>query len=78
MFIRKYMSLDCEYLADLFYSVVPSYDESVETEITLNQWSEICFRASEIGGEIKVVIDEIDSWTKSTLKSDNVFTILGV
>lgn len=65
-------------LSDLFYSVVPSYDESGETEITLSQWNEICFRASEIGGEIKVAIKEVDSWAKTIFENYDVFTIIGV
>ena len=65
-------------LADLFYSVVPSYDESGETEITLNQWSEICLRASEIGGEVKVAIKEVDSWVKTIFEAYDVFTIICV
>lgn len=66
------------HLAELFCSVVPSYDECGETEINQEQWSEIYLKASEIGGELKNAIDEIDLWAKNIFKTESVFTILGL
>lgn len=64
--------------ADLFHSVVPLHDEYGETEITQKQWNEIYLRASEIGGEVKGVIDEINFWVKTIFQTETIFTILGI
>lgn len=66
------------HLAPIFKSVVNSYDECGETEITQEQWNEIYIKASEIGGEIKVVIDEINCWVKNSFQVEKIFTILGM
>lgn len=66
------------HLAELFHSVIPSYDECGQTEVSQEQWHEIYLKASKIGGEVKNAIDEIDLWTKNIFKTENVFTILGL
>jgi len=66
------------HLADIFHSVVPSYSEYGETEIIKEQWNEIYNRASEIDGEIKIAIDEINCWAKIVFKTEDIFTILGI
>ena len=40
--------------------------------------NEICYRALEIGGEINVAINEIDSWAKNIFETYDVFIIVGV
>lgn len=66
------------HLADIFRSVVPSYNEYGETEIIKEQWNEIYRRASEIDGEIKIAIDEINCWAEIVFNTEDVFTILGI
>lgn len=65
-------------LAAVFKNVVPSYDECGETEITQEQWNKIYIKASEIGGEIKIAIDEINCWAQTVFQDEKVFTILGL
>ncbi|AGF57241.1 plasmid rolling circle replication initiator protein Rep [Clostridium saccharoperbutylacetonicum] len=66
------------HLEDLFLSVVSSYDACGETEIDQEQWKEIYRRGLEIDGEIKIAIDEINSWAKIVFETNNIFTILGL
>ena len=66
------------HLADIFRNVVPSYNEYGETEIIKEQWNEIYRRVSEIDGEIKIIIDEINCWAKFVFKTEYIFTILGI
>lgn len=40
------------HLGDIFKSVVKTYDEYGETEITQEEWNEIYGKACELGGEI--------------------------
>lgn len=65
-------------LAAIFKSVIDSYDECGETEITQKQWDKIYIKASEMGGEIKIVIDEINCWAENVFHDEKVFTILGI
>jgi hypothetical protein len=40
--------------------------------------NEIYHRASEIDGEIKIAIDEINCWAKIVFKTEDIVTILGI
>ncbi len=66
------------HLADIFRSVVPSYNVYGETEIVKEQWNEIYRRALEIDGEIKIAINELNFWVKMVFETEEMFTILGI
>ena len=65
-------------LKNLFMSIIPHYNSYNETEVTPNDWKEIYIKACEIGGETKVVIEELNSWAEATFISHGLFTILGI
>lgn len=66
------------HLADIFRSVVPTYNIYGETEIVKEQWDEIYNIVSASDGEIKIAIDEINSWAKIAFETEEKFTILGI
>lgn len=66
------------HMADVFHSVVPSYNVYGETEIVKEQWNEIYRRALEIDGEIKIAINELNFWAKMVFETEEMFTILGI
>lgn len=66
------------HLGELFKSVIPAYSEYGITEVNTVQWNEIYNKASELGGETKAVIEEINCWMEQIVQESDVVTILGI
>ena len=65
-------------VAGLFWSTVPTYDPYGPAEFTMEQWNAIRKRATEIGGEPQLLIQELDDWLGPFSGNGIAFTILGV
>ena len=62
----------------LYKIFTPEFQYYGETVMTAEQWHQIYLSAQKVGGEVKKVIDEIDSWAQECFKAETVFTILGI
>lgn len=56
----------------------PEFQYYGETVMTKPQWNEIVLIAQNLGGEVKMIIDEIDLWAQECFQTECVFTILGI
>ena len=65
-------------VAGLFYSVHPGYGPYGHTEFTVEQWDAIRKKAAEIGGELELLIQELDDWLGAFSDNWIAFTSLGV
>ncbi len=62
----------------LFIKVIPQFDHWGINEITKEQWLQIKNHAEKTGGDVAVVISEIDMWVNTVLPNENIITILGI
>ena len=62
----------------LIQKVIPEYDPFGITMITRARWKKIVDAASEMGGDIAVLVDEADVWAQETFREYGLFTILGI
>ena len=58
--------------------VVPEFDYYGNTEIARETWERIMLAADGMGGSVKIVMDEINSWASSFLTVESVITVLGI
>jgi hypothetical protein len=65
-------------LHQLFTTAVPEFYYYGITEIDKEKWELIKLTADKIGGEVKIVIDEICAWTALFSPGESVVTILGI
>lgn len=65
-------------LYQIFVKAVPEFAYYGITEIDREKWNLLIVTANQIGGSIKCVFHEIDSWVNLFSPTENVITILGI
>ena len=65
-------------LFDIFSEALPHFNYYGPTEVTQNQYKKLKTLALAQGGEVAVVMEELDHWVQDCFYIENVFTICGI
>lgn len=73
---------DCEFhstgLAAIIAEVIPQYNPYGDTAVRKQDWEIIVQKATETGGETRIVVEEAAEWVNQNYLRHKVFTILGM
>ncbi len=65
-------------LYPLFQKAVPQFDYYGPTEVSRKQWQALYQLAKECGGRKEQAIEELAPWVLGWLRTEEVFTVLGI